>query len=531
MRKARRLSLFGVGSLAVILICMIGIPGSQANKASAIKILDSFHARTKGALPSGSLTLSGKTLYGMTSAGGTKNLGTIFKFNTIDNVETVLHSFAGGTKDGASPIGSLILSGTTLYGMTNAGGANLLGTIFKFDTVANSETLVHSFAGYPFDGDSPTGSLTLLGTKLYGMTPHGGVANQGAIFMFDTVANSETLVHSFLGGATDGAGPTGSLTLSGTTLYGMTQRGGAGVGSVGTIFMFDTVANVETVLHSFEGSSTDGSSPSGDLTVSGTTLYGMTYQGGSNLGGPPFSGLGVIFMFDTGTSVQTVLHSFAGGAKDGEFPHGSLTLLGTTLYGMTNEGGAYNAGTIFSIPSVPPLTISGTVTSSVGAGVTLTLSQPGWTETQTTTSSGAYSFPDLAPGSYTVTPSYPGFAFTPTSLPASLTVSDVTGVDFTGAPVTISGTVTFNSAPVTTDLMVDLSGKATGTSPPNGSGYYQFSTLANGSYKVTPTITTHPKPAPQATPPYATIVINGKSVTQNFNYSTNATCFTAGCHQ
>jgi len=492
MRKARLLSLFGVGSLAVTLICMVGIPGSQANKASGIKILDSFHS-TRGVSPTGSLTLSGTTLFGMTSAGGTENMGTIFEFGTQSNVETVLHSFgktatdgfqpygslilsgtilygttyqggvnqggtifkfdtkknvetvlysfAGGTTDGAGPYGSLTLSGTTLYGMTQYGGAELLGTVFMFDTTTNVETVLHSFAGYPTDGASPTGSLTLLGTTtLYGMTPHGGVANQGTIFMIDTDGTGYQVLHSFLGGASDGAGPTGSLTLSGTTLYGMTQHGGVGVDSPGTIFEFDTVADVETVLHSFEGSSTDGSSPYGDLTVSGTTLYGMTYQGGSKLGGPPFNGQGTIFMFDTDTKVQTILHNFAGGTTDGERPYGSLTLSvsGTTLYGMTYQGGAYNGGTIFSIPSVPPLTISGTVTSSVGAGVTVTLSQPGWTETQKTTSSGAYSFPDLAPGSYTVTPSYPGFAFTPPSASVSLTVSDVTVKTFTGAPVTMS---------------------------------------------------------------------------------------------
>jgi uncharacterized repeat protein (TIGR03803 family) len=493
MRKVRRLSLFGVGSLAVILICMIGIPGSQANKAAGIKMLDYFHT-TKGVAPTGSLTLWGVYLYGMTSAGGTANLGTIFKFdtqnnaetvihsfgktatdgfqpygslihsgtilygttyqggvnqggtifklNTTTNVETVLYNFAGGTTDGAGPYGSLILSGTTLYGMTQYGGASLQGTIFSFDTATNVETVLHSFAGYPFDGASPTGSLTLLGTILYGMTPHGGVANVGTIFSFDTVANVETVLHSFLGGASDGSGPTGSLTLSGTILYGMTQHGGVGVDSPGTIFEFDTVANVETVLHSFEGSSTDGSSPYGDLTLSGTTLYGMTYQGGSKLGGPPFDGLGTIFMFDTDTKVQTILHNFAGGTTDGDRPYGSLTLSvsGTTLYGMTNQGGTYNAGTLFSIPSVPPLTISGTVTKSGStplAGVTVTLSQPGWTETQTTTSSGAYSFSDLAPGSYTVTPSYHGFTFTPASQSVPLTASDVTGVNFTGAPVAL----------------------------------------------------------------------------------------------
>jgi uncharacterized repeat protein (TIGR03803 family) len=404
---------------------------------NAETVLHSFgKTATDGFQPYGSLILSGTTLYGTTYQGGVNQGGTIFKFDTKNNVETVLYSFAGGTTDGAGPYGSLTLSGTTLYGMTQYGGAELLGTVFMFDTATNVETVLYSFTGYPFDGASPTGSLTLLGTKLYGMTPHGGVANEGTIFMFDTVANVETVLHSFLGGATDGSGPTGSLILSGTILYGMTQHGGAGIDSVGTIFMFDTVAKVETVLHSFEGSSTDGSNPYGNLTLSGTTLYGMTYQGGSKLGGPPFDGLGTIFMFDTDTKVQTILHNFAGGTTDGDRPYGSLTLSvsGTTLYGMTNQGGTYNAGTIFSIPSVPPLTISGTVTSSVGAGVTVTLSQPGWTETQKTTSSGAYSFPGLAPGSYTVTPSYHGFTFTPASAPVTLTESNVTGVNFTGAP-------------------------------------------------------------------------------------------------
>ncbi|TAN36903.1 MAG: hypothetical protein EPN23_07230 [Verrucomicrobia bacterium] len=34
----------------------------------------------------------------------------------------VLHSFANGSGDGASPVGSLTLSGSTLYGMPASGG-------------------------------------------------------------------------------------------------------------------------------------------------------------------------------------------------------------------------------------------------------------------------------------------------------------------------------------------------------------------------------------------------------------------------
>lgn len=44
----------------------------------------------------GSLVLSGSTHYGMAYADGSANLGTIFKINTDGTSFTVLHSFAGG---------------------------------------------------------------------------------------------------------------------------------------------------------------------------------------------------------------------------------------------------------------------------------------------------------------------------------------------------------------------------------------------------------------------------------------------------
>ena len=159
MRKARLLSLFAVGSLAITLICLIGIPGAQANQGmddavsaapSSFEILHSFAGCTNdGAYPHGSLILS-DARYGVTYWGGNldqygKSCGTIFKFDTKKNVYAVLHSFAG--KDGARPWGSLTLSGATLYGVTYAGGANPgngtgNGTIFKFNTRKNIETVL-----------------------------------------------------------------------------------------------------------------------------------------------------------------------------------------------------------------------------------------------------------------------------------------------------------------------------------------------------------------------------------------------------
>ena len=45
----------------------------------------------------------------------------------------ILHHFAGGANDGATPWGSVVQSGTTLYGMTSAGGSRNKGVIFALD--------------------------------------------------------------------------------------------------------------------------------------------------------------------------------------------------------------------------------------------------------------------------------------------------------------------------------------------------------------------------------------------------------------
>ena len=62
------------------------------------------------------------------------------------------------------------------------------------------------------------------------------------------------------------------LTLSGNTLYGTTQYGGAN--GDGTVFSVPLSGGSPTVLASFNGS--NGNEPLGGLTLSGNTLYGTT---------------------------------------------------------------------------------------------------------------------------------------------------------------------------------------------------------------------------------------------------------------
>ncbi len=292
-----------------------------------------------GALPYGSLALKGSTLYGMTYRGGTYGIGTIFKINTNGTGFALLHSFAGGAMDGTFIAGSLILKGSTLYGMTRDGGASDAGTIFKINTNGTGFALLHSFAGGAADGKSPYGSLILKGSTLYGMTHNGGANDEGTIFKINTNGTGLALLHSFAGYPSDGANPLwASLILKGSTLYGMTHNGGAG--DEGTIFKINTNGTGFALLHSFDYY-LDGAYPYGSPILKGSTLCGMTYSGGSNH-------LGTIFEINKDSTGFILLHSFAAGAADGALPYGSLTLKGSTFYGMTYGGGASDLGVIFS---------------------------------------------------------------------------------------------------------------------------------------------------------------------------------------
>src|SRR2546430_2115439 len=79
---------------------------------------------------------------------------------------TTLHSFTGG-RDGANPIGALALgSDGNVYGTTLQGGISPpdfvcplgCGTVFRI-TPAGSLTTLHSFVGFPADGQNPYGGL------------------------------------------------------------------------------------------------------------------------------------------------------------------------------------------------------------------------------------------------------------------------------------------------------------------------------------------------------------------------------------
>jgi uncharacterized repeat protein (TIGR03803 family) len=285
--------------------------------------------------PYGDLIISGSTLYGMTQNGGANNVGCIFSIGTNGSGYKDLHDFSVSPADGELPYGDLTLSGTILYGMAYQGGANGGGVIFSINMDGSGYTIIHNFGTNSSDGYYPLGNLTIVGSTMYGATSEGGVNGLGNIFSISTTGTGYTNLHSFK--TATGISPESSLVVSGTMIYGTAYLGG-GSNNDGVAYSFNMTGSVYTILCTFTGA--NGANPDGSLLLSGTTLYGMTNAGGAN-------GDGNIFSVSTTGTGFTDLLDFNG--TNGNAAYGALIINGTTLYGMTTSGGTQAGGNVFSI--------------------------------------------------------------------------------------------------------------------------------------------------------------------------------------
>jgi lysyl endopeptidase len=92
--------------------------------------------------------------------------------------------------------------------------------------------------------------------------------------------------------------------------------------------------------------------------------------------------------------------------------------------------------------TTPTYAISGTITTSAGAGIANVVVSTG-SASATTNSSGAYTLSGLANATYTLTPSLSGYTFSPTSRSVTVSSANVTGQNFTGTGT--GGTQTYSN--------------------------------------------------------------------------------------
>ena len=297
---------------------------------SAYEVIYSFTSAT-GIEPWGTLLLHDSKLYGITRAGGSNHSGVVFKIDTDGANYTVLHDFNSPT-DGRNSVGSLLLENNKLIGMTQLGGANDHGTIFKLDIDGTNYTVLHDFDGA--DGKEPNGRLYSDENYYYGTTRLGGTNDQGVVFRVNHNGDNYTILHSFNGFAT-GRDPYSTLVSDGNFLYGTTRFGGNN--DVGTVFKLTKDGSGFQKL--IDCSNANGREPHCGLVLTNGVLYGTNYQGGSN-------SLGNVFSLNTDGTGYTILHNFVSN-QGGKRPTGGLYKECEFLYGMTNTGGDEDKGTIF----------------------------------------------------------------------------------------------------------------------------------------------------------------------------------------
>ena len=326
------------------------VGGSLAGASTDIfSFAGPFVAPPRSSSPLAALILGGDgALYGTTGNGGANFKGTVFRI-TQAGVYSLLYTFGTTSGDGSTPKAPLI-EGTdgNFYGTTAAGGDSSRGVAFKISSTG-SETRLHSFGGPgSHDGVSPNGLVEGSDGNFYATTNLGGANNLGAIVQI-TPAGVATVVYSFgTNGNTDGSFPEAALVQGSTDgiFYGTTASGGAN--SEGTVFSF-TLGGVETVLYSFGAAGDrDGAVPNAVLFQGNDgNYYGTTYIGGQYNRGTVFS--------VTPQGTETQLYAFhgdggLGGSLDGAYPlNGVIQGSNGEFFGTTNNGGAFNVGTVFRV--------------------------------------------------------------------------------------------------------------------------------------------------------------------------------------
>ena len=275
---------------------------------------------------------------------------------------TTLHNFTGGT-NGANPYAGLVISGNTLFGTTDAGGSNNVGTVFAVNTDGSGFTILHSFAGSPGDGSFPVAGLVLSGNSLFGTASQGGSNGVGTVFAINTDGSGYTNLHHFSAlisnANNDGANPVAGLIVSNNTLYGTASNGGTN-GS-GTVFAINTDGSGFTDIYSFTAANlavntglcqggcsnspiygyenNDGANPHASLVLSGNTLYGTTQNGGLlPMGG---GGCGYTTCFAGGCT-----GGGGGGGGGGGFPIPVYVTCPGTVFAVNTDGSSFR--TVFN---------------------------------------------------------------------------------------------------------------------------------------------------------------------------------------
>lgn len=232
-----------------------------------------------------------------------------------------------------------------IYGFNQNGGLSQDGQLFSYNPSTADFQYLADFEALT-TGGNPVGVLCEAPNgMLYGVASDGGICDYGTLFSFDIGNGILAQDHCF--DWTEGANPEDGLVMaSNGLLYGMTN--GGGVNGDGVIYSYEPGTGIFTLLHEFN-TAAHGGKPYGRLfQASDGKLYGMASSGGAN-------GKGILFRYDIDLDLFVLRINFDG--INGQYPNGSLIEHQGYLYGMTTEGGVANEGILFRFDPVANIII------------------------------------------------------------------------------------------------------------------------------------------------------------------------------
>ena len=246
--------------------------------------------------------------------------------------------------------------------------------------------------------------------------------------------------------------PTGTLSISGTI-----SPAAAGAGA--SVVLTGTAST--TVTADASGNFTFGSLPNGSYVVtpsqagfvftpssksvvlSGTNATGINFSGAQTFSisgtiSPPTSGSGTLVTL-SGAGSATITADSSGNYSFANLVNGSYTVTPSKTgftFSPTSQNVTVNGSSTTAVnftATGQSFSISGNV-STAGANATVTLSG-GASASTTADASGNFSFGSLGNGSYTITPTKSGYAFTPSSQPVTVNSGNVSSINFTAQVV------------------------------------------------------------------------------------------------
>ena len=235
--------------------------------------------------------------------------------------------------------------------------ACVIGMFCLFAATAAASNFKVIYSPHEGQGSHFWSNLTFEAGNLYGTTQFGGnrTCHSSAIgcgVVFELIAQPGGIwipvtLYKFKNEADGWLPYAGVIFDAAGNLYGTTAGGGAN--SYGTAYELSPGQSgwTKTILHNFASGPTDGEYPGPLVWDKKGNLYGTTGKGVS----PCPSGTVFELSPGQGTWTENVLHCFTGtGSEDGMFPDAPLIFdTAGNLYSTTYSGGLYGTGTAFEL--------------------------------------------------------------------------------------------------------------------------------------------------------------------------------------